>query len=278
MPITSVAIAGANANQFAQTNTCGASVAVGVTCTINVVFTPTTTGAKTATVKVTAGGGAAAQSATLSGTGIVPKYSLSPTTLAFGNEGQGIASAAKTVTLTNIGTLAVPITSITLAGGNANQFAVSSTCPAFVPVGNFCTFNVVFTPTSSGAKATTVNVTVGGGAAAQSVSVLGTGIVPTYSLSPSTLAFGNQAHGTAGAALPITLTNTGTLALPITTIAATGMFSETNTCGTSVGAGGTCTINVKFAPTSIGAKVGTVKVTAGGGAATITATLSGTGT
>src|SRR2546427_6403589 len=39
--ITSIAITGANPGDFGQTNNCGASVAVGANCTINVTFTPT---------------------------------------------------------------------------------------------------------------------------------------------------------------------------------------------------------------------------------------------
>ncbi len=71
-PLTLSAIAIAGTNQFAQTNSCGrlpATVSAGASCTIQVTFRPTTTGAKSATVNVTVSTPAISQSVTLSGTG-----------------------------------------------------------------------------------------------------------------------------------------------------------------------------------------------------------------
>jgi hypothetical protein len=52
-----------------KSTTCGASLAVGGSCTISVSFKPTTTGAKNETLNVNAGGGAGTQKVALSGTG-----------------------------------------------------------------------------------------------------------------------------------------------------------------------------------------------------------------
>ena len=281
LPITSITRTGANANQFSQTNTCGASVAVNATCEISVVFRPTSAGAKAATLNVNAGGGAGTQTVSLTGTGIVATYTVGPNPLAFASQAVGVASAAQTVTVTNIGTLVVPVTSITLTGANAGQFSQTNTCGTSVAVGGTCTINVVFKPTTVGAKVATVNVNAGGGAGTQTVSLTGTGVVPTYSLAPPSLAFGNQPRNTSSPAQTITLTNTGTLALPITSIAlATGnpnQFLQTNTCGMSVAVGSSCTISVVFKPTTTGVKTSTVKVTAAGGAGAQTVSVTGTG-
>jgi hypothetical protein len=56
LPITGIAISGTDSTQFAQTNACGDSVAVGSHCTISVVFKPTVAGSKAATLNVNAGG------------------------------------------------------------------------------------------------------------------------------------------------------------------------------------------------------------------------------
>lgn len=291
LPITSIAVSGGNAGQFSETNTCGTSVVPNTPCSITVVFKPTSAGAKTSTIKVTAGGGAGSKTVTLSGSGVDATYSMSPTSIAFGNQAEGVASAM-TITITNTGSVPLPITGIALGGTNPGQFSILNTVPSgdiLCPItggtlpasgsaGSTCELIVQFLPTLTGNKTATLKVTSGGDAAAQSVTLSGTGIVPTYSLSPTTLAFGNQTHGTSSAPLPITLTNMGTLAVPITSITASGMFSEANNCGGSVAAGATCTIEVTFAPTTKGAKTGTLKVTAGGGAATMTASLTGTGT
>jgi hypothetical protein len=69
------------------------------------------------------------------------------------------------------------------------------------------------------------------------------------SLLPTTLTFSNQAFGTTSGARVITLTNTDDAnALAITSIIASGDFTQTNTCGSSLPAGASCAISVKFAP------------------------------
>src|SRR5207245_168464 len=50
LSITSIAFTGANSGDFAQTNNCGASLAAGASCSIDVTFTPPAIGARTATV------------------------------------------------------------------------------------------------------------------------------------------------------------------------------------------------------------------------------------
>src|SRR5439155_22296391 len=95
---------------------------------------------------------------------------------------------------------------------------------------------------------------------AQTVNLTGTGTVPTASLSPTTLAFANQNLGTTSGAQTVTLSNTGTAALTITSITASGDFSQTNICGGSIGAGASCTISVRFTPTQEGSRSGTLTI------------------
>lgn len=86
---------------------------------------------------------------------------------------------------------------------------------------------------------------------------------------------------TASSAMNVTLTNDGTGDLTITSIGATGPFTETNTCGTSVSSGQNCTIGVVFSPTASGPANGTLTITdnaAGASSATQNIALSGTGT
>src|SRR4029077_16811151 len=53
LTISGIAITGANAGDFSQTNTCGPSLASQASCTISVTFTPTVTGNRTASVSIT---------------------------------------------------------------------------------------------------------------------------------------------------------------------------------------------------------------------------------
>jgi hypothetical protein len=194
LPVTRIALSGANASQFSQTNTCGASLAVGSNCTISVVFTPTSAGSKTATLNVN-GGGAAAQSVALSGSGVALSDAVSPTALDFGSETAGVASAPMSVTVTNTGTVALPITSIALSGTDAPQFSQTNTCGTSLTVGSNCTISVVFTPTSVGSKTAALNVNAGGAPA----------LVPLSGLVPLKVSV-NASAATVTAGTSVTLT------------------------------------------------------------------------
>jgi hypothetical protein len=65
LAITSISLVG----DFAQTNTCGSSVAAGTRCTISITFTPTVVGSRTGTLTVTDSGNNSPQTVSLSGTG-----------------------------------------------------------------------------------------------------------------------------------------------------------------------------------------------------------------
>jgi parallel beta-helix repeat protein len=94
--------------------------------------------------------------------------------------------------------------------------------------------------------------------------------------SPGALSFGSVTTGTTSAAQTVTVSNpTGSAAAP-SSIAASGDFSPTNTCGSSIAANGSCTVSVKFAPTATGTRTGNLTVNAGG--VTSTVSLTGTGT
>jgi sugar lactone lactonase YvrE len=97
------------------------------------------------------------------------------------------------------------------------------------------------------------------------------------SLSPTSLSFGNQTVGTTSAAQTATLTNTGSATLTINSIGASGDFSETTECGSSVPAGGSCTISVTFTPTAAGTRTGTLTVSDNAPGSPQTVSLSGTG-
>ncbi|MGX6605954.1 choice-of-anchor D domain-containing protein [Micromonosporaceae bacterium Da 78-11] len=95
------------------------------------------------------------------------------------------------------------------------------------------------------------------------------------SVSPNAVGFGSVATGTTSAAQAVTVTNSGTAAAPVTTVSTTGDFSQTNTCGSSIAAGSSCVVSVKFTPAAAGSRTGNLTVTASG--ITSTVPLSGTG-
>lgn len=86
-------------------------------------------------------------------------------------------------------------------------------------------------------------------------------IIPVASLSQTTLTFANQPVGSTSAAQTTTLTNEKNTPLSITSVSASGDFAQTNTCGTSLGAGLTCSISVTFAPSAPLSRIGSVTIT-----------------
>ena len=149
--ISGVAVTG----QFSQTNDCGSVVpAGGGTCTIQVTFTPTQTGAVTDQVTVTDDAGGSPQTITVIGTGVTSAgtLSLSPSSLTFPAQTVGQTSAAQTIQLANTSNTAVTISSITTSG----DYAQTNTCgalPAVLNSGSSCSISVTFTPTASGNRA-----------------------------------------------------------------------------------------------------------------------------
>jgi chitodextrinase len=75
LTINSIAISGGNVGDFAQTNNCGTSLAPG-SCTINVTFTPLTTGSRTSVLVVSDNAAGSPHTVSLSGTGT--GFSISP--------------------------------------------------------------------------------------------------------------------------------------------------------------------------------------------------------
>jgi hypothetical protein len=106
----------------------------------------------------------------------------------------------------------------------------------------------------------------------------GGGGIPSLSASPASLSFGSEAVGTTSAAQSVTITNSGSAAASISSVSASGPFAPTSTCGTSLAAGGTCTVSVTFSPASTGSASGTLTVASNDPASPLAVPLSGTGT
>jgi FtsP/CotA-like multicopper oxidase with cupredoxin domain len=284
IPLTfSIAMNGANFGDFAQSNTCGGTVAPNGTCTISVTFKPTAAGARNASLGITTNDPAnPLLSVGLSGTGTVPIANVSRTTIPFGNQPVGTTSAAQNVILSNTG--AAPMTfSIAMNGANSGDFAQSNTCNGTVAAGGTCTISVTFKPTAAGVRNASLNITTNDPAKPLlSVGLSGTGTVPIAGISRTTIPFGNQPVGTASAAQTAILSNTG--AAPLTFAIAMnganpGDFAQSNTCNGTVPITGTCTISVTFTPTALGARSANMNITTNDPLKPLlTVLLSGTGT
>src|SRR5207248_5675917 len=100
-------------------------------------------------------------------------------------------------------------------------------------------------------------------------------------LVPYSLNFGFTSANLGSRTLTTMLTNTGPGALSISSISVTGtnptQFSQTNTCGTSIGSGLSCTITVTFRPKAVGSFTANVTVSDSSTDSPQQVTLTGTG-
>ena len=202
--------------------------------------------------------------------------SASPTSLPFGNEGVNGTSAPQTVTISSTGTNPLVISNITTTG----DFAVpSSTCTA-LPMTTSCTINVTYTPTVSGAETGTLVIASNDPNSPLIVSLTGTGVVSSVaSVSPTSVAFGNQGLSTTSVPLNVNLTSVGVNPLNLSDIETTGDFNmPSSTCTAepmSTGVG--CTMNVTFTPTAAGTRTGTLIISSDDPSSPVIVNLTGNG-
>jgi Bacterial lectin/MBG domain (YGX type)/Divergent InlB B-repeat domain/Abnormal spindle-like microcephaly-assoc'd, ASPM-SPD-2-Hydin len=209
------------------------------------------------------------------GTVTVAGIDISPLTVNFGTlylDQLGL----QLVTLKNTTTAPITITGITLGGGSANgDFGDLTFCPpmilklpATLPAGKSCAIGVgiltiapVFSPTAS-----TTYLTITDSAATQQVLLTALVINPRVSLSSTNLSFGTQTLNKPSTAKVVTLTNSGTTPLQLTSLTSSSSnFTFTTTCPTTPNTtlaptAGTCTISVTFTPTSTKNVSGTLTI------------------
>lgn len=267
---TTPAIATSSAGYSASHN-CGATLAPASSCTVNVTFAPTAAQAYPGTLSI-GYSNAATQNVSLSGTGVfVSSFSLSTTSLAFGNVNTS-ATSNLGVVVTNTGntTLSTPVISTSGSG-----FSGSHNCAATLAPAASCTLTVTFAPTLGQAYSGSYSVAFTG-VTAQTGTLSGTGLAPSFSLSTTSIAYGSKNTGTS-TQNTVVITNNGgvTLNTPAISTASSG-YSVSHNCGTSLTVGSTCTVTVTFSPVAATTYNGTASI----GFASLTAqtvSLSGTG-
>jgi hypothetical protein len=212
---------------------------------------------------------------------------VSPASLDFGTQLVGATTAPQTVTLTNNNATALAITSIAVVAtappAAATDFAIApdGTCGASLASGASCTVNITFTPSVASAESAKLVFTDVDPSSPQFATLTGTGTnsAPVVLLTPTSLNFGGQlVTTTSSPAKMITLKNNGNATLNIMSIATSGDFAETNTCGASLAATMSCTISVTFTPTATGARNGTITITDDANGSPQSVLLTGTGT
>jgi hypothetical protein len=202
---------------------------------------------------------------TLASAELYEQIGLSPPSLSFSTQVLGTTSGTKSIVLTNNNSNTLSITAITKGGTNASDFAETDNCVGTLSAGASCSIHVTFTPSVAGAE--TGNLAIANDLSANPVPIPLTGIGAVLAriadLSVTRLNYTNVLGTTSTQS--VTVNNSGNTALTIAAIAITGTnatdFSEVDTCGGSVAAGGICSINVTFVPSATGARTATLTIT-----------------
>jgi len=274
--------------------TCGSTVAIGSSCTVLVAYTPTAAGTRTGTLSLTHSNTLTPVVIALSGTATAttsPAAAISSTVLSLAATTVGSTSPSLTLTLSNTGTAPLVLSSLGITGSNASEFALAAgaSCVAggSVAASSSCTLPVTFTPAAAGARSATLGIVHNAANSPTTVALSGTGNAaptPTLALNASSLAFGSQVVGTAGATQTVTVTNSGTAALVFTGLTLSGTaaaeFSRSGTCSTAapVAAGASCTLVLGYTPAATGSRSATLTLASNASNGSATLALSGTGT
>lgn len=201
---------------------------------------------------------------------------LSSVSLNFGSRQVGAQSTPLVETIKN--NQSVPL-NINVISTGSNDFTQTNTClqQAIAPQGS-CSISVTFTPSVSGARIGTLTITDDASNSPQTIALAGSGSAATLSLSATTLAFGNEPLNIPSVSQTVTVTNNSLSSITISSVSASGGYTQTGNCGGAILAPGqSCTITVTFSPTIVGSVAGTITINDNATGAPHIVTLTGTG-
>jgi Abnormal spindle-like microcephaly-assoc'd, ASPM-SPD-2-Hydin len=262
--ITSITLTGDKNDFQIFSSSCGSTLTVQASCTLQISFGPLSTGAKQAMLTVVDSASDSPQTIAMTGTATpAPMLNFSASALTFPLQQVGTVSAAKAVNLTNTGTVPVAITSVSIFQ-NGNDFLLKNACVASLPAGHSCTVFVTYAPTIAGLNTAALEFNDNSNNQQGFVSLTGNATnsiagMPDAVLSTKSLAFASQTVGTASAAQVVVLTNanTGTASLNLSSASITGAqaneFSLQNACVASLAPNRSCALFVTFKPVAAGA-------------------------
>ncbi|WP_308936681.1 choice-of-anchor D domain-containing protein [Duganella radicis] len=287
LTFSGIALSGANASIFTLGGSCATStpLAAGASCTVTVLATPTAAGAFAASLNLNSNASNGNAAIGLSGSASAPAPSLSanPGAVAFGSQTVGAGALTQNVTVTNRGNVPVTFTSVAVSGA-ASVTIGSGACGGTLAVAASCNVPLAFAPTAEGSVSATLLLR--SNAPDVSVGVTGTGTssaVARPALDDSApFAFADTQVGQQAAIHRITLSNTGTAALKITSLVLGGSnpgdFALAGTCAMNgtVSPSANCTVDASFKPTAAGARTADLLLMTDGGAQ-FTVRLSGNG-
>jgi hypothetical protein len=195
-----------------------------------------------------------------------PAATIFPSTPATFSATAGTSSATQVFFLVNIGNQLLAINSISIAGANASSFSQTNTCLATLAPNANCSVSITFNPATVGPFTANLQVADNAPGSPQTLLLNGTGIAPApaVTFSPSAPAFPATTQGTSSAPQTLTLINSGSGPLHVSTVSLAGPnpsdFSFTNNCTAPVAPASNCTIAIVFNPIAPGQRTANLLV------------------
>ncbi len=112
----------------------------------------------------------------LAASGMAQTASVAPSSLSFGNQPAAVASAPKTVTLTNSSGTVLAISSIAVSGIHASNFYQVNNCGSSLAANSSCTVTVEVVPSEAGVRTASLVVTDNAPGSPQRVPLSATGM------------------------------------------------------------------------------------------------------
>ncbi len=173
--ISSILLGGANAADFSISTSCQSVLAAKASCSTSLVFSPTGAGSRTASLTFVDNLANSPQTVMIAGTGAAPQIALSSNAFVFGSQPVGSTSTANTMTISNIGSAPLNVLSVALAGANAADFSMTTSCGSAVPAGASCSVSISFSPNGLGLRTASFTITDNASGSIQTVAVTGAG-------------------------------------------------------------------------------------------------------
>jgi len=251
------------------------TIAVSQSVTIQLQFAPQAAGSATGTASVTSNTSNSPISVSLTGTGIQPQISSTPSTVSFGSVAIG-SNSTQTISLNNPGTANLTISQASVSGTGFSMTGLS--VPITITPGTSKTFSAEFAPNSTGSASGSISLTSNAPTSPTTIPLSGTGATATFVLTaaPTSLSFGNVAVGSTSSQ-NATLTNTGNSSVTISqvTVSGSGYSVSGVASNTTLTAGQSVTLTVSLTPTSTGNATGSVTITSNASNSPTTITLTG---
>ena len=248
-----------------SSNGCGTVPPAGG-CDITVTFSPASAGPKTGVLSISSNDPATPTTVSLTGNGTVPQATVDAS-VSFATPRN--VPQTKAVTLTNTGNAVLNVASATLNGDATFTNAGTGNCGgAQLQPSQSCSAQITFLPTTAGTSNATVTFTDDDGSVAGSTQVVnlqGNALLPNIQATPASVSFPDVALGRVTSVTHVIITNTGTADLTISGLHLAGnarsfVLGRQTCTGQAITPGGTCRVNVRFAPRKLGGRLATLVV------------------